>query len=101
MSFLVISIINDLNIHTEGSISGKVVGQTGKGAFTITKIKNSYGKLKPGAGWIYLENTPPFAPLARRYPPERSHPNKGKKENDEYCADQSDIWNWEYRENNA
>lgn len=37
-------------------MSGKVVGQTGKGVFTITKVKNGWGKLKSGAGWIYLEN---------------------------------------------
>ena len=49
-------IIDDLNIRTEGSMSGKVVGQTGKGVFTITKVKNGWGKLKSGAGWIYLEN---------------------------------------------
>ena len=49
-------IIDDLNIRTEGSMSGKVVGQTGKGVFTITKVKSGWGKLKSGAGWIYLEN---------------------------------------------
>ena len=54
--FLVTVIIDDLNIRTEGSMSGKVVGQTGKGVFTITKVKNGWGKLKSGAGWIYLEN---------------------------------------------
>ena len=54
--FLVTVIIDDLNIRTSGSMSGKVVGQTGKGVFTITKVKNGWGKLKSGAGWIYLEN---------------------------------------------
>ena len=54
--FLVTVIIDDLNIRTEGSMSGKVVGQTGKGVFTITKVKNGWGKLKSGVGWIYLEN---------------------------------------------
>ena len=54
--FLVTVIIDDLNIRTSGSMSGKVVGQTGKGVFTITQVKDGWGKLKSGAGWIYLEN---------------------------------------------
>ena len=55
--FLVTVIIDDLNIRTSGSMMGMVVGQTGKGVFTITKVKNGWGKLKSGAGWIYLENS--------------------------------------------
>ena len=54
--FLVTVIIDDLNIRTSGSMSGKVVGQTGKGIFTIVEVKNGWGRLKSGAGWIYLEN---------------------------------------------
>ena len=54
--FLVTVIIDDLNIRTSGAMSGKVVGQTGKGVFTITQVKDGWGKLKSGAGWIYLEN---------------------------------------------
>ena len=54
--FLVTVIIDDLNIRTSGSMSGKVVGQTGKGVFTIVEVKNGWGRLKSGAGWIYLEN---------------------------------------------
>lgn len=37
-------------------MSGRVVGQTGKGVFTITAVSNGWGKLKSGTGWIYLEN---------------------------------------------
>lgn len=33
-----------------------VKGQTGKGVFTITEVRDGWGKLKSGAGWIYLEN---------------------------------------------
>lgn len=29
---------------------------TGKGAFTIVEVKDGWGKLKSGAGWIWLEN---------------------------------------------
>lgn len=54
--FTVNVIINDLNYRSAGSMSAKVLGQTGKGVFTITQVKDGWGKLKSGAGWIYLEN---------------------------------------------
>ena len=54
--FIVKVLIDDLNYRSEPSMSGKVLGQTGKGAFTITKVSDGWGKLKSGAGWIYLEN---------------------------------------------
>ena len=54
--FLVKVIIDDLNIRTAPSMSGKVKGQTGKGTFTIVEVNDGWGKLKSGAGWIYLEN---------------------------------------------
>lgn len=54
--FMVRVIINDLNYRSEPSMNGKVKGQTGIGTFTITEVKNGWGRLKSGAGWIYLEN---------------------------------------------
>lgn len=55
--FLVKVIIDDLNYRSEGSMQGKVNGQTGKGTFTITEVNsNGWGHLKSGAGWIYLGN---------------------------------------------
>ena len=54
--FLVKVIISDLNIRSAPSMSGKVKGQTGKGTFTIVEVRDGWGKLKSGAGWIYLEN---------------------------------------------
>ena len=54
--FAVQVLVSDLNYRSIGSMSGKVLGQTGKGTFTITEIKDGWGKLKSGAGWIYLEN---------------------------------------------
>lgn len=54
--FTVKVIVSDLNFRSEPSMSGAVKGQTGKGTFTITQVKNGWGKLKSGAGWIYLEN---------------------------------------------
>lgn len=55
--FTVKVIISDLNYRDQPSMSGAVKGQTGKGTFTITEVSNGWGKLKSGAGWIYLLNT--------------------------------------------
>lgn len=56
--FTVKVIISDLNYRSSGSMSGKVLGQTGKGSFTITEVNSDgWGKLKSGAGWIYLGNS--------------------------------------------
>lgn len=54
--FTVQVLISDLNYRSEASMNGVVKGQTGKGVFTITEVKNGWGKLKSGVGWIYLEN---------------------------------------------
>lgn len=49
--------IPDLNIRKGAGMNYAVTGKyTGKGVFTITEVKNGWGKLKSGAGWIYLEN---------------------------------------------
>lgn len=48
--------INDLNYRSQPSMGGVVKGQTGKGVFTIVKVNNGWGKLKSGAGWIWLGN---------------------------------------------
>ncbi|HEL0019114.1 TPA: hypothetical protein TT575_002194 [Streptococcus equi subsp. zooepidemicus] len=37
-------------------MNGRVNGQTGIGTFTIMEVKNGWGRLKSGAGWIWLEN---------------------------------------------
>lgn len=55
--FTVQVLVSDLNYRDQPSMSGKVVGQTGKGTFTITEVNGGWGKLKSGAGWIYLLNT--------------------------------------------
>lgn len=48
--------IDDLNYRRQPSMEGAVKGQTGKGAFTIVEVNNGWGKLKSGAGWIWLGN---------------------------------------------
>ena len=55
--FSVKVIIDDLNCRSEPSMNGKVNGQTGKGTFTIMEVRNGgWGRLKSGAGWIWLSN---------------------------------------------
>ena len=54
--FSVKVLVADLNYRSEPSMNGTVKGQTGKGIFTIKKVTGDWGKLKSGAGWIYLAN---------------------------------------------
>lgn len=54
--FSVKVLIDDLNFRSLPSMEGNINGQTGKGIFTITEVKNGWGHLKSGAGWIYLGN---------------------------------------------
>ena len=54
--FLVKVLIPNLNIRSAPSTSASVKGVTGKGTFTITEVKDGFGKLKSGMGWIYLDN---------------------------------------------
>ena len=50
-------LISDLNIRKGAGMNYATTGKyTGKGTFTITAVQNGWGKLKSGAGWIYLEN---------------------------------------------
>ena len=48
--------ISNLNYRSQPSMCGKVKGQTGIGTFTIIEVKNGWGRLKSGVGWIWLEN---------------------------------------------
>ena len=55
--FLVNVIIDDLNIRTSAGMGNNLTGKyTGKGTFTIVEVQNGWGRLKSGAGWIYLKN---------------------------------------------
>ena len=54
--FKVRVIVPDLNYRSQPSMQGKVKGQTGRGVFTIVQVTNGWGKLKSGAGWIWLKN---------------------------------------------
>lgn len=55
--FTVKVLVSDLNIRKGAGMNYAATEKyTGKGVFTITEVKNGWGKLKSGAGWIYLEN---------------------------------------------
>lgn len=55
--FTVEVLVPDLNIRKGAGMNYATTGKyTGKGVFTITAVQNGWGKLKSGAGWIYLEN---------------------------------------------
>ena len=84
--FLVHVIIDDLNIRTSGSMSGKVVGQTGKGVFTITKVKDGWGKLKSGAGWIYLGNAS-YCTIGKQVTPQQGESKEEVKEDSKEKVD--------------
>lgn len=54
--FTVNVIIDDLNYRSQPSMESDILGQTGKGIFTIIEVNNGWGKLKTDAGWIWLGN---------------------------------------------
>lgn len=54
--FTIKVLINDLNYRSEPKMGNNIKGTTKKGIFTIVEVKNGWGKLKSGVGWVYLEN---------------------------------------------
>lgn len=54
--FTVKVLVDDLNIRTQPSSSSTSKGYIKKSAYTITEVNNGFGKLKSGAGWIYIQN---------------------------------------------
>lgn len=52
--FLVQVKVSDLCYRKEPSINSKALGVTGVGTFTIVEVSSGWGKLKSGAGWIWL-----------------------------------------------
>ena len=56
--FQVRVIVSDLNIRKQPCMGNNTTGKyTGKGMFTIVEVKDGWGKLKSGAGWIWLKNS--------------------------------------------
>lgn len=64
--FSVKVIIDDLNMRQGPSTNYPSNGYTGKGTFTIVEISGDWGKLKSGAGWIYLKN-PEYCTIPKTY----------------------------------
>ena len=61
--FQVRVIIDDLNYRSGPGMDYQVNGQTGKGTFTIVETSDGWGRLKSGAGWIWLKN-PDYCTIA-------------------------------------
>ena len=56
--FTVNVLIDNLNIRKGAGNKYDTIGKfTGKGTFTIIETKGEWGKLKSGAGWIYIANS--------------------------------------------
>ena len=54
--FTVSITVNNLEIKKGPGTNYATKGYTGKGTFTIVEKSGDWGKLKSGAGWIYLKN---------------------------------------------
>ena len=80
--FMVRVLVSDLNIRKQPKMGDNVVGQTGKGSFTIVKVTDGWGLLKSYAdkenGWIYLEN-PEYVSIAGTVAPTPSAPKTYKE----------------------
>lgn len=53
--FSVKVLIDNLNIRAYPNFGDNIKGQTGRGTFTIIEVRNGWGRLKNGIGWIWLE----------------------------------------------
>ncbi|MEE3495404.1 MAG: mannosyl-glycoprotein endo-beta-N-acetylglucosamidase, partial [Butyrivibrio sp.] len=42
-------------IRAYPNFGDNIKGQTGRGTFTIVEVRNGWGRLKNGIGWIWLE----------------------------------------------
>lgn len=73
--FLVKVNVPDLNIRTSPGMGDNLTGQyTGVGTFTIMEVRDGWGRLKSGAGWIYIDN-PEYVTIGKSV-----YPQQGKTE---------------------
>ena len=93
--FSVKVLIDDLNIRTSASMGNNLIGKhTGKGIFTITEVKDGWGKLKSGIGWIYLLN-PSYVTIGSSVSSEQTqNPAKTVETQATDTADPEKIWNF-------
>ena len=54
--FTVQVLIDDLSYRSEPTMGDNILGETGKGIFTITEVSGNWGRLESKVGWIYLGN---------------------------------------------
>ena len=77
--FLVQVLISDLRIRKTPKFGDNDTGKhTGKGVFTITEVSDDWGKLKSGAGYIYLAN-PKYTKIQGDAPAKPHKPKVGDK----------------------
>lgn len=55
--FIVNVTVSNLEYREKPSADSRVRGVTGVGRFTIVEVKDGWGRLKSGAGWIWLGDT--------------------------------------------
>lgn len=54
----IVKITSETNIRCNAGVKHKIVGKVAKNeVYTIIEKKNGWGKLKSGAGWVYLKRT--------------------------------------------
>ncbi len=93
--FSVKVLIDDLNIRTSAGKGNNLTGKhTGKGIFTIVEVQNGWGKLKSGAGWIYLENPSYVTILGTTAPQDTIKSAKTINAPATTEADPEKIWNF-------
>ena len=74
--FTIEVLIDNLNIRKSGSMSAKIIGTTGKGIFNIIETNSEgWGRLKSGAGWVYLRN-PDYCKILNSNTPPSNLPYK-------------------------
>lgn len=93
--FTVQVLIDDLNIRTSAGMGDNLTGKhTGKGIFTIVEVQNGWGKLKSGAGWIYLENPSYLTILGTSAPQDTIKSAKTIDAPATTDADPEKVWNF-------
>lgn len=91
--FMVRVIIDDLNYRSEPKMGDEYIkGVTGKGSFTIVEVDGNWGKLKSGAGWIYLGN-PDYCIIVDSEQDEKIAPVKKIKAGDKFVLDKVLAYN--------
>ena len=93
--FSVKVLIDDLNIRTSPGMGNNLTGKTtGKGIFTIVETSDDWGKLKSGAGWIFLGNPSYVTILGTTAPQDTIKSSKVINAPATGEADPEKVWNF-------